>query len=179
MNDNYLWDKSGEPDEEIQHLERLLSEFRYQPRPLVLPEATPKRMIFSYFQVAQVTTLRYAAIAAVILLALGLGIWFGVRSTPNTDTVATAPQAPTPAPTIEQPAAPKPDAAVESPAPQMARQLPRHQPKPHAVKHSAKRVTSKTLEVEGEIAKEKLLYALQITSQKLDLIARKIQTDTN
>ena len=37
MNDNYLWDRSGEPDPEIQKLEELLGELRYQPQPLQIP----------------------------------------------------------------------------------------------------------------------------------------------
>jgi hypothetical protein len=39
MNEDYLWDKAGEPDSEIQELERVLGTLRYQPRPLVIPEA--------------------------------------------------------------------------------------------------------------------------------------------
>jgi type III restriction enzyme len=37
MNDDYLWDKSGEPDPQIQQLEEILGTLRYQPRPLNLP----------------------------------------------------------------------------------------------------------------------------------------------
>jgi hypothetical protein len=37
MNDNYLWDRTGEPDPEIQKLEELLGELRYQPQPLHIP----------------------------------------------------------------------------------------------------------------------------------------------
>ena len=37
MNDDYLWDKSGEPDPQIQELEEILGTLRYQPRPLNLP----------------------------------------------------------------------------------------------------------------------------------------------
>ena len=103
MNDNYLWDKSGEPDEEVQHLESLLSEFRYQPRPLVLPEAAPEMMprataiagakatIYSF------TNLRYAAIAAMVLFALGAGIWMSTRPAEN-DAIVSATPTPTATP---------------------------------------------------------------------------------
>ena len=37
MNDDYLWDKTGQPDPEIQQLEEILGTLRYQPKPLVLP----------------------------------------------------------------------------------------------------------------------------------------------
>ena len=38
---DYLWDRSGAPDPEIQRLESVLSEFRYDERPLVLPAESP------------------------------------------------------------------------------------------------------------------------------------------
>jgi hypothetical protein len=38
---DYLWDRSGAPDPEIQRLESALSEFRYDERPLVLPAESP------------------------------------------------------------------------------------------------------------------------------------------
>lgn len=174
MNDNYLWDKSGEPDEEIQHLESLLSEFRYQPRPLVLPEATPKRMIFSQVTLA---TMRYAAIAAVVLLALGLGLWYGVRSTEQQQPIAALPQTASPIPSVTS----HQEAAVGKPQPET--------PSPQNVKHTAtpqtravktpRRTVNRQTELEGERAKEKVLYALQITSKQLDTITKKIQTDTN
>ena len=43
MNDDYLWDKSGEPDPEIQELEEILAPLRYQPKPLELPTNFPRR----------------------------------------------------------------------------------------------------------------------------------------
>ena len=38
MKDDYLWDKSGQPDPEIQKLEEILGTLRYQPKPLELPQ---------------------------------------------------------------------------------------------------------------------------------------------
>jgi hypothetical protein len=163
MSDNYLWDK------EVQHLESLLREFRYQPRPLVLPEAAPKRRLFSF------PTLRFAALAAVALLALGVGIWLSGRTATNAPAVATSTATPTPTATPEQLPAPAPQVAPPAPAPRLVR----HAPKAHFAKHSPKRASRKSLEAEGERAKEKVLYALQITSQKLNLIAKKVQADTN
>ena len=37
MNDDYLWDRTGEPDPEIQQLEEILGTLRYQPQPLAIP----------------------------------------------------------------------------------------------------------------------------------------------
>lgn len=174
MNDNYLWDKSGEPDEEIQHLESLLSDFRYQPRPFVVPEEAPKKMIFSMLSMS---TLRYGAIAALALLTLGIGLWYGLRSANEVEQIAGQPQQSTPAPTV---------AANNAEVKQISESS-----ELQTVKHAAiarpivrkpkviKRATDKQLELEGEMAKEKVLYALQLTSKQLDVIARKIQTDTN
>ena len=36
MNEEYLWDKSGEPDPDIQQLEQILGTLRYEPKPLDL-----------------------------------------------------------------------------------------------------------------------------------------------
>ena len=38
MNEDYLWDKSGEPDPQIQELEEILAPLRYQPKPIELPD---------------------------------------------------------------------------------------------------------------------------------------------
>jgi hypothetical protein len=179
MNDNYLWDKSGEPDEEIQQFESLLSEFRYQPRALALPEAMPERrphatakaLIFS------LTPMRYVALAAMLLLALGIGVWLSLRPATNAPDVVKVKPTPTTEPVLEKQA----ESAPVSPpqASQFARRSQTPAPKVYFAKHTPQRVTRKSLEQEGERAKEKVLYALQITSEKLNLIAKRVQTDTD
>ena len=42
MSDDYLWDGSGEPDPEIEKLERLLGKDRYQPKAVAMP-VRPRR----------------------------------------------------------------------------------------------------------------------------------------
>jgi len=59
MKNDYLWDRSGAPDPEVQRLEQLLRAFRSQ-RPVPLPAAPPRR--------------RWAMLAAAAALA-GIGIW--------------------------------------------------------------------------------------------------------
>ena len=49
MNDDYLWDKSGEPDPEIQQLEEILGTLRYQPKPFEIPGDVPAPRRRSYF----------------------------------------------------------------------------------------------------------------------------------
>jgi len=73
---DYLWDRSGEPDPEIQQLEDILGTLRYQPRPLEIPadlQIVPERKFFRGF----VPGLAIAATIAMILL--GLGLWVGLQ----------------------------------------------------------------------------------------------------
>jgi len=73
MNDNYLWDGSGEPDPEIQRLENALGRFRHnRPAPdfRVLAQATltfpaPRRVRISFFAA-------FAGLAAAALLVVGV-----------------------------------------------------------------------------------------------------------
>lgn len=169
MNDNYLWDKSGEPDEEIQQLESLLSEFRYQPRPLVLPVEEPKRGLFA--SLLPFFTMRYAMATAMALLVLSAGLWFVTRTTVN-EQIAVQPTA-TPAPPREEKANVPAAQAV-----QLAQQTATVKPAPRFAKHHT-RAVNKRLEAEGELAKEKVLLALQLTSRQLDLISKKMHADTN
>jgi len=73
MNDDYLWDKSGQPDPEIQQLEEILGTLRYRPKPLELPRDLRPLRRRHYFPVL--------AIAATVILALLAGIiWLRVRT---------------------------------------------------------------------------------------------------
>ena len=67
MNEDYLWDKSGEPDPQIQQLEDILGTLRYQPKPLNLPHRR------NYFPLL--------AIAATVVAALMTsGLWLQINS---------------------------------------------------------------------------------------------------
>jgi hypothetical protein len=76
MNDNYLWDRTGEPDPEIQKLEELLGELRYQPRPLHIPDNITigrKRSFFVPMTIA----------AAIIMIAILSALWFQFSRKPG------------------------------------------------------------------------------------------------
>lgn len=78
---DYLWDGSGTPDPEVQRLESLLSEFRHEERPLVLPAQLPTREAAPSFLrfLQKGWALPRLAAAAVILLAFGVSIFFALR----------------------------------------------------------------------------------------------------
>src|ERR1700716_1973153 len=61
MNEEYLWDRSGPPDPEIERLERALAPLRYRHRAEVVRMPTPSRARWAM-----------AAAAAVVLGAVGL-----------------------------------------------------------------------------------------------------------
>ena len=69
MNNNYLWDRSGEIDPDIQQLEETLGALRYQPQPLRIPTSLQvgrRRSLYPAMAIA----------AAIALLAVALGLWF-------------------------------------------------------------------------------------------------------
>jgi hypothetical protein len=73
MNEEYLWDTTGKPDPEIQQLEEILGTLRYQPKPLDLDVEAQSRLRNSY--------LPLIAIAATLIVALIAGaIWLLVRT---------------------------------------------------------------------------------------------------
>jgi hypothetical protein len=72
MNDDYLWDKSGKPDPEVQQLEEILGTLRYEHRVLEIPSQPIGRQR-SYFPIL--------AIAATVAFALVAGgLWLRAQS---------------------------------------------------------------------------------------------------
>lgn len=67
MNDDYLWDRSDEPDPEVERLERVLGKYRYQPQQL-------SPALYSRLSYRRTGWIRLAAVAAAILMVLA-GLW--------------------------------------------------------------------------------------------------------
>jgi hypothetical protein len=156
MNDDYLWDKTGQPDPQIQQLEEILGTLRYQPKPLVIPEDLPVPRRKNYFPLL--------AIAASLLLALlAGGIWLRVRS--HNDTAPQQARSEPPKP-IQAPQAPVNESAVNPPLLASKRI---HRPR------SASSVLPKREREEALMAKEQLMLALRLTTQKLQLIHARTQ----
>jgi len=68
---DYLWDKSGEPDREIEQLEEMLGRFRYRPQKLQLPVEAPALRPRRNYRPA------FAVAASLLLMAL-VGLWVGL-----------------------------------------------------------------------------------------------------
>lgn len=155
MNDDYLWDKTGEPDPEIQHLEQILGTLRYQPKPLVLPNDLRVARRRNYFPLL--------AIAASILLALVAGgIWLRVRSRNEAPRQEAKVETPMPNP-VEPPESPRNKSAVNPPL-QATNKI-----------HRRRSAASAVNREEAFRAKEQLMLALRITTEKLSLVHRKTQ----
>jgi hypothetical protein len=156
MNDDYLWDKSGPPDPEIQQLEEILGTLRYQPKPFEVPRIVARRR--SYVPLL--------AIAATLLLALLAGaIWLRVRTRDEF-----------PPQQVKVPTAP----VISAPPVPVEKSEPQKRPETTVTVNYKRRSKSTTLgkrEREEALAvKEQLMLALRLASEKLNLAHKKTQS---
>jgi hypothetical protein len=158
MKDDYLWDKSGQPDPEIQKLEEILGTLRYQPKPLGLAVSHRRRIYFPLLAIS----------ASLLLALLAGGIWLRVRN-------QSAPPAPHEAQAV--PAPPKMDGEKSIPATgsEPIRDKSKNtfavNNRPHH--KSVSSALSKREREEALLAKEQLMMALRLTTEKLSLVHRK------
>ena len=169
MNDNYLWDRSGEPDAEIRELEELLGTLKYQPQPLQIPSNLRAGRKRSFIPLA------IAAAIAVMMIAAGLWIRFnGSHGRPAIQAKENQP-----APAANQTPRPSlPDLLASSaaqdringqdgPGKSTARRV-RNNPRPI-------RTTPPPLTAQELAEKDQVLIALRLVSAKLNLAQRKTQ----
>lgn len=196
MNENYLWDRTGEPDPEIQELEDVLGTLRYQPRRLAIPVASqPRRRSFSA---------AVAIAASIILMLLAAGLWMTLHRR-TTGQVAVKDDgehgaAPSPSPTLKNELTVDKQQAVNN-DPTLGRAAADHSgaESPHSklvqsqnsespsdAKHSTRRnlaglrrkqLMEKEREEAAQVkqAKEQLMLALRLASAKLNVAQRKAQ----
>jgi len=170
MNDNYLWDRTGEPDKEIQELEELLGELRYQPKPLHIPaDITIGRKRSFYLPVT--------IAAAIIMVAILSALWFQFSRKPTAPTVRSKQDAPVTPANVNQPeSSPEPKPLVVKDAPNQ--QKPRRQLNQNLLainkRPVMRRETLAPRLTPQELAeKEQVLVALRLVSAKLNLAQRK------
>jgi hypothetical protein len=193
IDSDYLWDKTGEPDPEIQQLEEILGTLRYEPRPLEIPVGFSVGRERSFFRSSAP---RLAIAATIAMLLIGLGVWLAwQRSQRIEPLVAHAPDAPTApavpavkpspveksAPTLDQ----KSTVAIvpgqnETTAPPPRRRLDRHPASQSLVATNSNRLRNEARKAkelqEAVAAKDQLLLALRVTSAKLSFAQKKTQS---
>ncbi len=177
MNDNYLWDRSGEPDPEIQKLEEILGTLRYQPQPLEIPHHIRIDRRRSFFP-----TMAIAAVIALVGLVLGLWFSFNRRPAPALAARNSLPFSP-----IDQPAnsatAPLNNQiqiakVVKSPKQtgiQKHREAPRNLLAGNQSRVRRTEIRQPELTPEELAEKQQVLVALRLVSAKLNLAQRKTQ----
>lgn len=162
MNDDYLWDKTGEPDPQVKKLEEILGTLRYQPKPLELPKDLPQPRKRNYFP--------WLAIAASLLLAILAGaFWLSTRTRNEAPPREARVLAPSP---IEE----KKSSTVEPKIPELKPALHNDAIAVHkSHRRSVTPVLSKQEREEALVAKEQLMLALRLATEKLSLVHKKTQ----
>ena len=168
MKEEYLWDKSGEPDPEIQQLEEILGTLRYQPRPLAIPEKLLIHRRRRY--------LPLLAIAATIVIALlAAGLWLRMQSRKAPELHQTRNEQPKAQPTRIA----SPPTVIENNRDTEAST--HRRPQKLLARNGERRSNRKALPLstrereEALAAKEQLMMALRLASEKLNLAQRKTQ----
>ena len=180
----YLWDKTGEPDPEVQELEEILGALRYQPRPLEIPANVQVGGGNRTFFRRHAPSLAIAATIAMLLF--GLGLWLGLQRWQRNQ----------PAQLAEKPAAEtaKPGSSptaregrgTTSPVPESASAVlpPHNQADPPQLTKNSKRARSLRVHEqqlaiarrqEAEAAKDQLMLAFRLVSAKLNFAQKKAQ----
>ncbi|HKO99615.1 MAG TPA: hypothetical protein VJU86_21740 [Pyrinomonadaceae bacterium] len=176
MKDDYLWDKSGEPDPEIQQLEQVLGTLRYQPRELEIPAHIQP-------QLRRFVTRSLAIAAVVALIALGLGIFIRVQRQPAPQVVAESAPAKvesSPSPTANAVERIAPDNNSTAVNPRLA---PNRTAAPRSTVTKRRRAPANNLRLseaelaEARAAKDQLILALRVASSKLSQAQKRTQTN--
>ena len=174
MKDNYLWDRSGEGDAEIEELENLLGTLRYQPQPLEIPAG---------FQVARRRTFfpALAIAAAIALVAAGLGLWLNFNRRPAQENEVKRITETDQKRTVERQSENKPDNRLaRTSAPEKIRKASSTGDRNFVVVNKTHRHRIETAKPQlspAEIAeKEQVLTALRLVSAKLNLAQRRTQS---
>ncbi len=177
---DYLWDKTGEPDPEIQKLEEIMGTLRYQPRPLDIPASISPGAKRSFFR----STAPSLAIAATIaLIVLGLGLWLGLQRlqkpqpAPQAHNEKVAPPAPSVTDKQSNPAVASSLGVNETvPGPQRSLPHPMLAVRNKRIRNAAvnPEVAARRLQ-EAEAAKDQMMMAFRFVSAKLNYAQKKAQ----
>ena len=171
MNDNYLWDRTGKPDADVQELEELLGTLRYQSRPLRIPATIKVR--------GNRMGLALAIAAVIALTMIGAGLWIHfAKSQAGPVIQATRQDQPIAPPGIETPVPARDNQTVETVVKQATNPTRHPKTNPGLVatnKHSNVQIREAALTPQELAEKEQVLVALRLLSAKLNLVQRKSQ----
>ena len=182
---DYLWDRSGEPDREVQQLEEILGTQRYQPRALEIPAGIQVGRERRFFRGSAP---RLAIAAAIATLLLGLGLFLGLQRLQRGQQpeIVESGITPKPNPAVSFPdEKPNSPVAVSSPQPEPERT---NEPRRQRVNRTllagnTRRIRNPALREQqlaqeqkrAEAAKEQLMLALRVVSMKFGYAQRKAQ----
>jgi hypothetical protein len=181
MNEDYLWDKTGEADAEIELLEQRLGQLKFkrpaEPLPLPAPLRLPSRLSVS-------PALAIAATLLVLLLAGGL--WLSLRDLKPVEQITSGPRPPIgpEIPTNNKPQPVEEVATTAAPAQVAPRHLIARRSRPAAPRLLTAKLPRTNVSIRprpeeiarGENAKAQLILALHIVSDKLSTVQKKIQS---
>ena len=172
MKEDYLWDRSGEPDAELQKLEEILGTLKYQPRPLRIPDDLQIGGQRRYFQ-------PFAIAAAIGLFAVVLGLWIFFNRTTSAPQTAEKKSPAVQKETVESARPSKPVKEETASYRLESKRKPRQSNRSLLARHRAPSIRKETVEPEltpEELAeKQQLLTALRLVSAKLNVAQRRTQ----
>ena len=179
MNDNYLWDRSGEPDAETQELEEILGTLKYRPQPLRIPHNLRVAQRRSFFPAMAIA-------AALALFAIALGLWFSfnrrhatplveARHDSNIAREASVPQQPKAEPDTQTSQAPFAKTSKSTNSQRRHRESSRDLVAGNKTRGPSIEARQPKLTPEELAEKQHVLVALRLVSAKLNLAQRKTQ----
>jgi hypothetical protein len=80
LDGNYLWDGSGQPDPEIQHLERALGRFRHSGSVQLFPAISSSIRPSWWAEIGRIPWIPRLAAALLVLVAIASGLWLSRSS---------------------------------------------------------------------------------------------------
>ena len=176
MKEDYLWDRSGEPDAELQKLEEILGTLKYQPRPLRIPDDLQIGGQRRYFQ-------PFAIAAAIALFAVVMGLWIFFNRTNSAPPQTAEQKSPEVQKGVE--AGPANNSGDKKGTEEVVSDRPENKRKPrpanrnlvvrHRVPSIRKDTSQPELTAEELAEKQQLLTALRLVSAKLNVAQRRTQ----
>ena len=173
MDNNYLWDRSGKIEPDIQQLEETLGTLGYQPQPLRIPTSLQIARRRSFYPLMAIA-------AAIALLAVALGLWFAFKQHQLTPPVEVR-RDEQPAPKLIEKQQPQPkrepqQAFVNSGSKPAVIQKRHREPARNLLASYKVRPPAPPQLTPAELAeKEQVLVALRLVSAKLNVAQRKAQ----